>query len=173
MFETLIHRVLDDPRIAPLATLALSLATLAGAYGSQHWGGLQPCVLCLYQRWPWWIAAGIAALALALVRHRGVRRGLLALAGVALLAGGGIAVYHVGVEQHWWAGTASCGATGAVPTTLEELKRQVLSAPVVRCDEVQWSLFGISMAGYNAMLSFVAGLALLAFTQKARKGNAA
>ena len=111
MFDTLIRRALDDPRIAPLATLALSLATLAGAYGSQHWGGLRPCVLCLYQRWPWWIAAGLAVLALALVRHRGARAGLLALAGVTLLAGGGIAVYHVGVEQHWWAGTASCGAT--------------------------------------------------------------
>ena len=173
MFDTLIRRALDDPRIAPLATLALSLATLAGAYGSQHWGGLRPCVLCLYQRWPWWIAAGLAVMALALVRHRGARAGLLALAGVTLLAGGGIAVYHVGVEQHWWAGTASCGATGAVPATLAELKRQILSAPVVRCDEMAWSLLGLSMAGYNAMLSFAAGLALLAFTRKARKGNAA
>ena len=77
------------------------------------------------------------------------------------MIGAGIAVFHVGVEQQWWPGTAECGGIDGANLSLEQLKAQILAAPVVRCDEVAWSLFGISMAGYNILLSL--GLALVAF----------
>jgi disulfide bond formation protein DsbB len=75
------------------------------------------------------------------------------------MVGAGIAVFHVGVEQHWWAGTAACGSTLSA-TSVEALRAQILAAPVVRCDQPAWSLLGISMAGYNALIS--AALAVVA-----------
>jgi disulfide bond formation protein DsbB len=153
------------PWLAPLLLAAISAAALLIALASQAWGGLQPCVLCLWQRW-----AHGAVIALALIAavagfagaKRGAAAGLTILAGAAALAGAGIALYHVGVEQHWWPGTSGCGA-GALSGAggLEALRAQIESAPIVRCSDVPWSLFGISMAGYNALLS--AALALFAF----------
>lgn len=147
------------PRTIPAALLLLGLAVLATAYGAEHLGGLRPCELCLYQRWPWWIAAGLAFAAL--VPAGTARRALLAAAGAALIAGAVLAGYHVGVEQGWWQGPAACGGGVAAPETLSELRAQ-MSRPVVPCSEPAWSLFGISMAGYNAVLSAAAGLAALA-----------
>ncbi|BAI73157.1 disulphide bond formation protein [Azospirillum sp. B510] len=158
MIQTLLSRVFDDPRIAaPLLALA-SAGVLLSALFFQFVLGYQPCVLCIMQRWPY-----VAVMALGLVtwlfrRWRGVGDALLVVSGLALLAGAGIAAYHVGVEQHWWAGTSSCGGS-APANSLEALRAQVLAAPVTRCDEVAWSLFGISMAGYNVVIS----LALAAY----------
>src|SRR5207237_10719321 len=85
---------------------------------------------------------------------------LLAIAALGFLAGAGIAAFHVGVEQHWWAGTAECGASGPLAGgSAADLRAKLLAQPVVRCDEVAWSLFGISMAGFNVIVS----LALTAF----------
>lgn len=136
---------------AVLALALLSAAALGSALLSQHVGGLAPCVLCLYQRPPHLIAILLAGASLAV--RGGLRRTLIALAGLAWLTGAGIAAFHVGVEQHWWQGMAACGGTIAKATTLEALQAQILAAPVVRCDEVPWSLFGISMAGQNLALS--------------------
>ncbi len=143
---------------SPLLLLLASSAVLGTALASQYLGGLQPCVLCVYQRLPY--AAVIMIAGAALVLPTGPRAVALALAGLALLTGTGIAVFHVGVEQHWWQGTAECGSAGAADS-LEALRAQVLSAPVARCDEVPWSLFGISMAGYNALVSLGLGIASL------------
>jgi len=152
---------------APPIILAGSLAALAGAFIAQYGFDLQPCVLCIYQRWPYAVAAALAVLCLFLPAQQ--RQWALTAAIVALLVGGGIAGYHVGVEQHWWAGTAGCTG-GATPATLEELRAQVMSAPVVRCDEVAFSLFGISMAGYNLLYAIgLAALAAFIGTGKARK----
>ena len=74
---------------------------------------------------------------------------------MAALVGAGIALFHVGVEQHWWQGTAECGSTLPPAATIDELRARLLAQPVVRCDEVAWSLFGISMAGYNVILSLL------------------
>lgn len=151
------------PRTIPAALLLLSIAVLATVYGAQHLGGLRPCELCLYQRWPWWIAAGLALAALVPggAPADAARRVLVAAAGLVLIAGAVLAGYHVGVEQGWWQGPASCGGAIATPETLAELRAQ-LSQTVVPCGEPAWSLFGISMAGYNAILSAAAGLAALA-----------
>jgi disulfide bond formation protein DsbB len=76
----------------------------------------------------------------------------MALAGLIFLIGGGIAVFHVGVEQHWWQGTAECGGA-SIARTLEELRAQLIGRPVVRCDQAQFHFLGLSMAGWNALIS--------------------
>lgn len=142
----------------PAALLAaISGATLAAVYISQYGFGLEPCELCLYQRWPWWAALVLCVLALLPILSGGLRALLFGLAGACVLVGAGIAIFHVGVEQHWWPGLASCGATGQVPATFEEMQR-MMTQTVVPCDKPAWTLFGISMAGYNALLSIVVGL---------------
>lgn len=127
--------------------LVASLVALAAALIAQYGFDLQPCVLCIYQRWPYAVAALLALVSL--VVPLAGRAPLLLGAAAALVVGAGIAGYHVGVEQHWWAGTAACTGTSGTPQSLAELRAQVLAAPIVRCDEVAFSLFGISMAGYN------------------------
>jgi disulfide bond formation protein DsbB len=143
----------------PLLVVAAGVIALGTAFAAQYWGGLQPCVLCIYQRWPYGIAIvlGLAALA-AGGRARGW---LLALAGLTFLAGGGIAVFHVGVEQGWWEGTTECGATFTAGS-IEALRAQIMAAPVVRCGDVAWSFAGISMAGFNVIVSAILAVVTLA-----------
>jgi disulfide bond formation protein DsbB len=131
-----------------LGPLLGSLALLLGAFAFQYLGGLAPCPLCIWQRWP-----HAVAIALGLVILAWPRRGLAVLAGVAVLVGAGIGLYHAGIEQGWWPGPTTCTAPepGAVPAG--ELLDQILATPVVLCDQVAWSLWGISMAGWNAILS--------------------
>ncbi len=148
---------LNPTRIALLQAV-LGGAVLGSAYGFQYLGGLQPCPLCLYQRWPWWIAIGLGLVALLLRGNPGLQKAVVALGSLAILAGAGIAGFHVGVEQQWWEGLLSCGGAGDMPMTVEALRRQIMNAPVVRCDEVAWSLMGLSMAAYNMLLSLALGL---------------
>jgi disulfide bond formation protein DsbB len=134
-------------------------ALLVGAYGFQYFGDLQPCVLCLYQRAPHAVVLSLMVMAMVVAPRHRLTAGLLGLAGLVLLGGAGIAGFHVGVEMRWWEGTAECGSTVA-GDTVAALRAQLLAQPVVRCDEVAWSLFGVSMAGYN--LAFSAALAIFA-----------
>src|SRR4029453_17182453 len=97
------------PHRVPLLILIAALASLAVAFASQYWGGLQPCVLCVYQRYPYGVAAALGLIGLGLARHPAQLRIVVALAGIVFLADAAIAFYHVGVEQHWWQGTAECG----------------------------------------------------------------
>jgi len=152
---------MNDVRTVPVLVLAASAAILAAAFAFQYLGGLAPCVLCLWQRFPHGIVIALAAVAFALNSHRWTAA-LMALCGIVLVAGAGIAFYHVGVEQHWWQGTAACGSALTPAATIDELRERLLAQPVVRCDEISWSLFGVSMAGYNFMLS--AALATFALT---------
>lgn len=134
------------------ACAAGSVGVLAAAFFAQYVVGLAPCVLCILQRWPHAVAFVFAGLALVLPAAF-ARLAILAAA-ASMLAGVGIAGYHVGVEQHWWPGPDACAATldiGAM--TPEQLLTQLRAAPVVPCDEIAWSLFGVSMAGWNALLS--------------------
>lgn len=141
------------------AVLAASVAVLGAALLSQYWGGLIPCELCLLQRWPWRIAIAIAAFAW-LAGERLPLPSLALLLVLVFFASAGLAAYHVGVEQHWLRGPIACTATvSGTITTIDELRRQLLAAPVALCDQVQWSLFGVSLAGWN----FVGSLTLAAF----------
>lgn len=131
---------------------------LAAAWGFQLIGGLQPCILCLYQRWPYWILLVLSALAILVARRAGARglAAFAALCALVFLAGAGIAGFHVGVEAGWWQGLAACGgAVNDAGLSIDELREKLFATPIVRCDEVAWSLFGISMAGWNFLASIV------------------
>jgi len=151
---------LSAPRLPALLLLVASAGSLLAAFFFQYVIGLQPCILCIWQRWPYAIVIVLTGLVLLLGRSGPMRSALLALSGLALLAGAGVAVFHVGVEQHWWGGTPGCGVTQTADT-IEAMRAQIMAAPVVRCDVVSWSLFGISMAGYNILISLA--LAAVAF----------
>ncbi len=131
-----------------LAT-AGSAALLLGAFGFQYIGGLAPCALCLWQRWPHAVALGFGAVGLAMPSAA------LAILG-ALSAGtsGAIGLYHTGVERDWWDGPSTCSAGPIGGVTPEQLMEQILAAPLVRCDEVPWEMLGLSMASWNAVISF-------------------
>jgi disulfide bond formation protein DsbB len=136
------------------AGVASAIALLA-AIASQYLGGLAPCKLCIWQRVPHGVVIVIGLGALLWFRDPRERLALTWLAFLALAAGAGIAMYHTGVEQHWIAGPSSCTGLGSLnnATTIDELRKQLLAAPVVRCDEIPWSLFGVSIAGWNTLAS--------------------
>ncbi len=148
-----------------------SIAILGTALASQYFGGLAPCKMCHYQRWPYifTIAAGIAAWALP--GGSVASRWLIAACALAFAIGGAVAVYHAGVEYGWFAGPTSCSGTGETPKTIEELRRQLLTQPVVRCDEPAWTMFGVSMAGYNVLASAVLAAGSLFATVGMRGGT--
>ena len=100
-------------------------------------------------------------------------RAILLLAALAFAVDAGIAAFHVGVEQGWWQGTAECGSTLDLTLSPEELKNQLMNQPLVRCDEVTWSLFGISMAGYNFLYALALAVATLWFALRGRRTEAA
>ncbi len=150
--------------------LLTSLGILASAYASQYFGGIEPCRLCLYQRWPWWITVGFGFVAWLVAPSRPHWPLAMSLCGITLIFGTVLAVYHVGIEQNWWLGPASC-TTNGTPTSLEELKSQILATPISSCDQVPWSLFGISLAGYNAIASFLVGGISLAAAWRIGRGK--
>ncbi len=145
--------------VAPAAILLVSAATLAVALLAQFWGGLRPCELCLAQRWPYVIAILLGAVGVAIGGRP--RRLLVGLAGLAFLVGAGIAGYHVGVEQSWWDAPTACGGGVVTPNSLEALRQQLAATPVVRCDQPQWALAGITMAGFNFAFSLALAVATL------------
>jgi len=134
--------------------LVASAAVLGGALVSQYWGGLIPCELCLLERWPWRAAIAIALIALLIGRRPALPWVALLLA-VVYAVGSAFAFYHVGVEQHWFAGPSACTAAPSGAMTLAQMKAQLLATPAVLCDKVQWSLFGVSLAGWNLLASLI------------------
>jgi len=156
---------LKNPVQAPLVLLLGTLAVIAGFLWFQYGMGLAPCKLCNWQRIPYYLGGWAFFIAWLFHRQGGhatrLGRGLMLGAGIAFLAGAGVAVYHVGVEQAWWAGPDSCSGGIAAGASIEETVQRLMAAPVVRCDEVAWSLFGVSMAGYNVLLSLALGLGAL------------
>jgi len=141
-----------------LFLIAVGVLSLGAAFGSQYIGGLDPCVLCIYQRYPYGVVIGLGLLALLAWRQPKVAAGLTLLAAIALFVDAGIAAFHVGVEQHWWEGTAECSSLIDPNLSLEELKKILQEQPVVPCDIPAWTMFGISMAGYNFLYAVAAGL---------------
>lgn len=142
----------------PLFTLIGSAALLAGAHAFERIGGFLPCPLCLDQRKWHWAVVATSLLLLAAVRLRpGLARMAAAATGFVLLGAAGMAFYHVAVEQHWV--IAQCDAR-IDPNDIRPMEfGDSVEAP--KCDQIAWSMFGISMAGYNALISLM--LALVSF----------
>jgi len=135
-------------RVFPVFVLAASAVVLGGALLSQYWGGLAPCELCLMQRWPW-AAAIVVSFIATMVGNRPALPWVALLLAVVFAIGSVLAIYHVGVEQHWFAGPSACSGAATAADTLEALKAQILRQQPVRCDEVPWSL---SPAGTCSLL---------------------
>jgi disulfide bond formation protein DsbB len=148
----------------PLTRLSLIAAGASGmlllvALAFEHIGGLRPCALCHWQRYAH-VLVVVLGLGAALAGARPtVQPALVGLLAAALAGAAGLALYHVGVEWKWWDGPAACSGSLPAGLSLEELRKRLMGTPVVRCDEIAWSFLGVSMAGWNFLLS--AGLAVL------------
>ena len=145
---------------ARLIALLLPAALLAGAFGSQYLGGLSPCEMCWWQRYPHMAAVVLAALAFTSAAPSRRSQMFTLLAALAIAVSGAIGVYHAGVELKIFEGFTTCTATSSGGSTAD-LFKQIAGAPLIRCDQVQWSFLGISMAGWNAILS-LGGAAVIA-----------
>ncbi len=136
---------------------AVPAALMLGALGSQYIGGLHPCEMCYWQRWPH-DAAIVAALFAFGTRSIPAKRWLIALAALGIFISGAIGVFHAGVEYGWWEGITQC--TAAPGAGGGDVLADIMNAPLVRCDQPQWEVLGISLAGFNALISIGAALAI-------------
>jgi len=151
---------LSAAAIARLIALLLPLALLAGAYGSQYWGGLYPCEMCWWQRYAHMAALVPAALAFTAPAESSRSRNLTLLAALGIAVSGVIGVYHAGVEAKIFEGFTTCTSLVKPGGSTADLLKQITHAPLIRCDQVQYRFLGISLAGWNAILS-LGGAALI------------
>ena len=149
-------------RGARLLALAVPVALLGGAYLGQYAFYLIPCEMCWWQRYAHFAALALALLALI----RPSAQMLTWLAALAILIGGLLGLYHGGVEYGWWQGVTAC--TSEVKLGDDPLSA-ILNAPMIRCDQVQWSLAGISLAGFNFLISVPAALLIIALLRRGRE----
>lgn len=160
---------LSPAGLARLIALLLPAALLAGAFVSQYLGGLYPCEMCWWQRYAHMAALPFGLLAFTAPADSGRARALTILAALAIAVSGGIAVYHAGVEAKIFEGFTQCTATTGRGLSTADLMKQIIQAPLVRCDEVQFRFLGISLAGWNAILSLGGAAAVVALLRKARR----
>ncbi len=146
---------------ARLLALAIPVALLGGALLSQYVGKLYPCEMCWWQRYPHGIAILLALGAMMLPLSAPRTRLLTILAALAIADSGAIGAFHAGVEYGWWEGQTICTSSA---TSLED----IMKVPLIRCDQVQWSLRGISLAGFNAIFS-LGGAALTLLLAQAKR----
>lgn len=160
--------VATTPRVRTARWLALLVPAglLGGAYVSQYGFGLYPCEMCWWQRYPHMLAIVFALLAFF---WRPVRP-LVAVAALAVAVSGAIGAYHAGVEYHWWQGFTAC--TSEVNSNGGDPLEAILAAPMIRCDSVQWSLFGISLAGFNFLFSTAGALAIVFLLGRSNSASA-
>lgn len=154
----------DETRLLLAGLMVIGVGALAIALIGEHVLGIEPCILCLYQRVPYLIVALVAAAGLVLPLSPRLRRLVIVLCALVLAAGAVLALYSVGVEEHWWAGVAGC--EGTIPTIapgqdLQELLRQPAGG-LRACDEDVWRLFGVSLAGYNVVIQTAVAVASIA-----------
>ncbi len=148
-------------RLAHLIAFLLPAALLAGVWGAQLLGGLYPCEMCHWQRWPHYAALILAGIGFLMPVGR-ERTALVVLAALAIGVSGAIGVAHAGVEYGWWPGFTACTSTidftGLDPS---ERLAAIMRAPLIRCDRAPWTLAGISLAGFNAILSLGGAVTIL------------
>lgn len=145
--------------------------TLGLALIGEHVLGMAPCILCLTERVPYAVAGLVALAMVALPTSPNLRRLGLILLLIAFVANAGISAYHVGVEQHWWESPA-CGGAPPTAISLQDLMAEAAKPALPPCDEPQWSLFGVTLAGYNVLLNLglaaAVAVALVRETRRAR-----
>ena len=141
-------------RLARVLALGVPLLLLGGAYVSQYVFGLFPCEMCWWQRWPHFAALFFAVLAF-LLPMRVILTGIAALL---ILTSGLIGGFHAGVEYGWWEGVTGCAS--AVPAGGGNALDSIMNAPIIRCDVAPWSLLGISLAGWNFLISTATAIAI-------------
>ncbi len=156
----------NDLPLARLIALLLPVALLGGALLSEHVGGLFPCEMCHWQRWPHAAAIALAGLSF-LVSRTSLRRSLVMLAALAIGLSGAIGVFHAGVEYGWWQGITAC--TSHIDAGGGDLLAAIVRAPIIRCDVAQWSFLGISLAGLNAIASLAGAGAILHLAHRRRR----
>jgi len=144
-------------RQAQILSLVLPAGLLAGAYVSELVFGLFPCEMCWWQRWPHFAALVFAVLGFAI----SPARLWASLAALAIFVSGVIGGFHAGVEYGWWDGLTSCATYSADVDVMD-----FNSAPLIRCDVAPWTLFGISLAGWNFLFSCGGAIAILALLRK-------
>ena len=161
---------LYDPIFAASIAIALAAgATILGAYYFQYVLGLPPCPLCLNERVAYYVAIPTAVVIAVAARRQG-RRGLLMagllVVGLVMLASAALGAYHAGVEWKFWPGPEDCSGPIESFGRASDLWRQLNSVHVVRCDAAAWRFLGVSLAGYNVLISLalaaLAGWALQA-----------
>ena len=156
---------LSGPALARLIALLLPSALLGAAYGSQYIGGLYPCEMCWWQRYAHFAALPFALLAFSAAAGTPRARAFTLMAALAIAVSGAIGVYHAGVELKIFEGLTTCASTASGASTAD-LMKAILNAPIIRCDQVQWSFLGISMAGWNAIVSLSGAAAILFLLRK-------
>jgi disulfide bond formation protein DsbB len=141
---------------------AATILAFGFVFTMQYGFGYEPCVLCLWQRVPYGVALLISAAACipSLKRYDSI---LLSLCGIAFLIGAGLAIFHTGVELHWWLGTSGCTIQPLSGGSAEDMRTALMHTAVARCDQITWTLFGLSMTNYN----IIASLALAGFSYAA------
>jgi disulfide bond formation protein DsbB len=150
--------------------LIVSAAIVGTALSSQYFFGLDPCELCLLERWPYYIAIVVSAFGFAAGGYRAPRRFAMWLIVLLFVVSTCLGAYHVAVEQHWVAGPTACTGGIGGASSPDQLLKMLQARQPVQCDVVQWSIFGISLAGFNVIASIV--LAVFSFVM-ARRGDAA
>jgi disulfide bond formation protein DsbB len=152
------------------ALLLLASGTVIGiALLFQYGGGLAPCELCLYERWPYYAAVTVAIIGL-LTGSDAAMRAALGFGTLLFLAGAALSFYHVGVEHHWFQGPTACTGSAAGADSIEALKAQLLGRQPVNCDEPAWIFLGISLAGLDFLASvFLAGFCIAALRRLGRR----
>jgi disulfide bond formation protein DsbB len=172
MQQSVADRVRSEPAAAAaLAVFVIGLATLLGAWFFQYAVKLAPCPLCLEQRLPYYVVIPLSLLITIAAPLRAPRAlitvGLVAVA-LTMLYGAGLGTYHAGVEWHWWPGPTDCSGPVTDFSTKGSILSQLQSVRVVRCDEAAWRFLGISLAGYNVLISLLMA-AIAAYGLAARK----
>ncbi|MEO1045957.1 MAG: disulfide bond formation protein B [Pseudomonadota bacterium] len=148
----------------------MPLFLITGALISQYVFGLYPCEMCIWQRWPHYGAILLAGVSL-LVSSRDIAKLFTALAGLAILGSGLIGGFHAGVEYGWWEGITACSTGFEQGLDADQIMDAILDAPIIRCDAAPWDFYGISLAGFNFLLSLGAAIAIFMLMHKSRKAG--
>jgi len=132
-----------------LSAMAGSSFLLLGAFAFQLWG-YTPCKLCIWQRWP-----HVGSILIGVIWILRPGRAIAAFGALSALTGSFLGLYHSGIEQTWWSGPSTCSSGSVSKLSTEALFEQIMSAPLIKCNEIVWSLFNLSMASWNAILSLI------------------